>query len=309
MKTKVKFITAWFGSHYMNYFDKWVTSLQRNAEFDFLVVGNIKPNIKLPKNVEYMHMDLMEFKKRLSNLVGFQVKISSLGKVAEYRPAFGQMFQRELQGYDYWGYIETDLILGKLSTFITDEVLSHYDQLFTLGHFILFKNDSEVSKLYKASHQLKNVATYRDAFRSNAFHRFDDGGISSIVKSFGKFKVLEWPEIIADIDFRVFPFKMINDENPRIFAYVDGHLVGYHCKNGELSDKKEFLYIHLQKRRMESVTRDTNFVIVPNKFLPLKSLTDKDMIKKSQRTPLEWKAPKNQIRLLNNFNFSNIIWF
>jgi hypothetical protein len=63
------------------------------------------------------------------------------------------MFQLELQGYDFWGYTDLDVIYGRLADFVTSADLAGCD-VFTaaprliVGHFTLFRNISHVSDLF-----------------------------------------------------------------------------------------------------------------------------------------------------------------
>ena len=47
--------------------------------------------------------------------------------VAEYKPAFGVVFEDFLTGYSHWGYCDLDMVLGNLPFFIEAEELTNYD--------------------------------------------------------------------------------------------------------------------------------------------------------------------------------------
>ena len=47
--------------------------------------------------------------------------------MAEYKPAFGVVFEDFLTGYSHWGYCDLDMVLGNLPFFIEAEELTNYD--------------------------------------------------------------------------------------------------------------------------------------------------------------------------------------
>ena len=47
--------------------------------------------------------------------------------VAEYKPAFGVVFEDFLTGYSHWGYCDLDMVLGNLPFFIEAEERTNYD--------------------------------------------------------------------------------------------------------------------------------------------------------------------------------------
>ena len=75
------------------------------------------------------------------------------GSTLDYKPAYGFIFQKELQGYEYWGYCDLDIVLGKLDAFITDRYLAKFDKIFTLGHMSIFRNVDEVNNVFLKSYK------------------------------------------------------------------------------------------------------------------------------------------------------------
>ena len=47
--------------------------------------------------------------------------------MAEYKPAFGVVFEDFLTGYSHWGYCDLDMVLGNLPLFIEQAELASQD--------------------------------------------------------------------------------------------------------------------------------------------------------------------------------------
>jgi len=93
----------------------------------------------------------------------------------DFKPAWGVIFQDCIEKYDFWGCCDIDVILGDIRAFLTDELLERYDMVscrreFLSGHFMLFRNSSEIDHLYERSRDYPRV------FTSESIFNFDECG-------------------------------------------------------------------------------------------------------------------------------------
>ena len=200
----------------------------------------------------------------------FKINIKIPYKFCDFRPAFGEIFCEDLQNYDFWGTIDLDIVLGKISHFIDDDILCRYDKILARDHFCIYRNSSEVNSRYKCQ-QKRGNNIYKAVFSDEKIYAFGEmgpWGVYQIWKYNGWNMYLA--PICADIAVRYNHFN-INGEpkiHKQIFEYTQsGDLVRYGLKNNEIV-KTEFMYMHLQKRSMKKqVDLESTYYIVPNAFV------------------------------------------
>lgn len=273
---KVNFIIPYYGT-FPNYFQIFLNSCKENPEFDWTIVSDCKLQFEYPSNVHLVYGTFEEVQGRIRKLFGEQCAIDSVHKLCEYKPAYAYIFPELVEGYDFWGYCDIDLVFGKISHFIDDLLLSKYVKLFTLGHFSIIKNNSLFNEMFlKPIHNKEPI--YKAAFYDMSNYNFDEDfqnkeNINSIFKTYNH-EVYDEKTCIADIytkssDFRLDVFGAIPERKKNsIFVWNRGELLRFY-KNKNKVEKKEYMYIHLQKRKM---TVDVNlnlnlpFKIIPNRF-------------------------------------------
>ena len=79
--------------------------------------------------------------------------------VAEYKPAYGEVFERWLGNYTHWGYTDFDTILGQLPRFIErSELTQHHivtysfgdeDAVYLRGQWTIHRKDPAVNRLWR----------------------------------------------------------------------------------------------------------------------------------------------------------------
>ena len=75
------------------------------------------------------------------------------GKVWDYRCALGILYREELEGFDYWGHCDLDVVFGDVAHFLPDSELSRVDVYsshneYVCGCFSLYKNVTAVNYLF-----------------------------------------------------------------------------------------------------------------------------------------------------------------
>lgn len=132
------FITPWFGA-----MPPWMDQYLANAEmlkplgYDWLITTNLK-----------------RFRERVGDLLGIECPIEpGSGKLHDYRPALGMLFEEELRGYDYWGHTDFDCVYGRVDRFVTDEFLKVLDvhsnhENYICGPWTLYRNIPTLNRLF-----------------------------------------------------------------------------------------------------------------------------------------------------------------
>lgn len=273
MKYKIALITVYFGK-FPNYFHLWLRSAAWNSQVDFIIVTDNKIH-SLYDNIKVVYSNLDEIKFRADKVLKMNCVLPNPYKLCDYKPAYGLIFSDLLDGYDFWGHCDIDIIWGDLRKFITDDLLDKYNRLFNLGHLTLYKNDLKTNRIFKKL--ITGVHyTYREAFSLDYNIGFDEKGCLAALGKNGNYRQYDDSQIIADIwpDTKRFrTFYTLTSDYDHIYSYEKGKVLGHFIAGGQILIK-EFIYIHLQKRKMEccNVTQD-KYLIVPDKFVDYQKIT------------------------------------
>lgn len=285
----IAIITFYYGK-FNNMIDFWLDSVANNPTIDFIMFTDLNVP-KKPLNLKIIDFSFNTLVSYTQSHFNFKICVPEPYKFPDFRPAFGDIFSEFLIGYDFWGFCDTDIILGDIRNFMTDDLLNRYDKLLALGHFTLYRNNHGVNTMYKKCIEpnYKQVFSYP---RNCAFEEY-----------FGTSRY--WAKFIPekfycgipfdDLDCFKYPFtplfqkKRKFTESVLIYTYEKGKLYRVFAENTNLK-KCEIMYVHFQKREMEiKITLQEKYMIVPNSFVPfLEDLTYND---------------------LNRFNVSNRFYF
>lgn len=87
--------------------------------------------------------------------------------MCDLKPVFGQLFEDELNSFDFWAYSDLDLVWGDLSKFTRGTILDGTDILsfypgFLSGPVTLYRNSHEVNILYRDCPALEQILTSTD---------------------------------------------------------------------------------------------------------------------------------------------------
>lgn len=281
MKSRVTFLIPYFGK-LPNYFDLFLKSCEFNKGYRWVVFTDDKTIRKWPENVSQIIMTFEDLKELIQSKFDFEIKISELHKLCDYKPAYGYIFEEYLDNVDYWGHCDIDIILGNMDLFLRDLLDCNYDKLFCLGHMEIYKNTYENNRVFMLP--IENRYLYKESFSTNRTTIFDECGsgkenVNDIFKYYNK-------SIYAkdySMNCSIAPNRLVKvtysyekdsffTEKPKDALYVfdKGNLFRlYREQKTKKIVKEEFLYIHFQLRRMEvdnQIIGKNTFKILGNKF-------------------------------------------
>jgi hypothetical protein len=133
MSLKIKLLSPYFGE-----LPEWYDKYKPPKGFDFL-----------------LDRDLEGFKERVKATLGIDCPIAwGSSKVCDYRCALGLLYAKELEGYDFWGTVDLDMVFGDVKEWFPDSLLEQYDVIsnhdtYVSGPFSLYRNSLEVNTLFK----------------------------------------------------------------------------------------------------------------------------------------------------------------
>jgi len=158
---RVRVIIPYFG-RWPPLFGLYLASCRRNPWLDVLFLTDIAPPPRHPDNVRFVATTLEALRERFSCRLGFEVALLEPYKVCDFRPAFGVLFQEELESFDFWGHGDIDVLYGDIRGFLTDDFLDRFDVVscreeWISGSFCLYRNLPEVNGLFRASEAYRKV--------------------------------------------------------------------------------------------------------------------------------------------------------
>lgn len=163
---KTAFIIPYFGK-LPSYFHFFLHSCSYNLAFDFIFFTDLPVEEK--ENIKVKKLTLQELNSLASTKLGLKTNIIKPYKLCDFKPAYGKIFEDYLHDYTFWGSVDIDVILGKLSNFIGTEQLEGYDaysgvKQYLSGSLFLFRNSEKMNNLYTISKDYKTVFQSTDNF-------------------------------------------------------------------------------------------------------------------------------------------------
>lgn len=274
---KIVFIIPYFGE-FPNYFHLFLNSCKNNPKYTwFILTDNIK-KYEYPENVKVKYLTFEELRKKIQMKFKFKISLETPYKLCDYKPAYGYIFEDEIEEYDWWGHCDIDLIFGDLTNFINDTLLENYKKLFILGHLTLYENTKINNRVFMS--KVNGKKYFEDVFRNSENYIFDELYNKSINNIYNFLKIPYYKNILcADIYTKSSKFKIvenyeeqskkykIKNHKKNFFVYDYGKIKEIYLEDSQWIIK-EYMYIHLQKRKMKvkKIDNINYFKIIPNEF-------------------------------------------
>lgn len=166
---KIILILPYFGK-LPNTFNIWLQSAENNQTIDFLIATDCSIDYPLTKNIHVFNMSYEDFLARCQKHFNYKITIKKPYKICDLKPFFHRIFDDYINGYEFWGFVDCDTVLGNIRKFFTDDILSNYNHCLCLGHLQIQRiNDpfyEEVLENVKAKgeYDIKHVLTHPENF-------------------------------------------------------------------------------------------------------------------------------------------------
>jgi hypothetical protein len=169
---RIAFIVIYFGSvpWYFRFFQE---SCVHNPDVDFILITDLDLKGDMPDNIIVVRSSLDEISKKCTDRLGFKISLMNPYKLCDLKPAYGWIFSDLIEGYDFWGHSDIDLVFGNIRSLLTADILNRYDVItskreYIAGFFSLFRNNKKINTLFMRSRD------YRKVFQDSAFYDFDE---------------------------------------------------------------------------------------------------------------------------------------
>jgi len=261
-RRKVCLVNAYFGQ-LPPWFPIWVRTCGANTSFDWLLVIDTPLNQLpcLPPNIKAIHIAFSELKALISDRLKMDVCLPSPYKLCDFKIAYGVIFADWLDGYDFWGFCDLDVVWGDLKTFFPDEIFSSYDKIQEAGHLTFCRNVERVNTLYT---QPAPHMDYRHVYTAPEYCGLDEWrGAHELTYLRGLSRI--WVKGYYDADPLSYRFtdSRAGHHKRQLFYWEDGHLYREFVGREALASasyeypaisRDEWSYIHLQKRALPAPT-------------------------------------------------------
>ena len=288
MMNKIVLLFPYFGKLPIQY-KMWRASALCNPTVDFMFFTDT--DVEPAKNIIVHHMHFSDFQQLARQAFEFPIVLDRPYKLCEYKQAYGYILQEYINGYDFWGFGDLDLVYGDIRTFITEEVLKH-KFILGWGHLSLLHNDEDTNTYFMK--QEAGYQNYMEAFTTSKitfFDEFNHKGCSD-----------KWRDCRSSDCWLEEPFDNVSKPKQSyhfnsltrgweqvIFEHIDNKLYMLRFYHGQL-EKKESLYAHFQHRGFmkDCVTDYSHFLVTPEAII--------DYPQKFVRWKLRWYCRKRTLK-------------
>lgn len=161
------------------WFEFFLHSCRFNADIQWLFYTDCDVPENVPSNVKFHSISFSEYKNLVSARLGISFQPDSPYKLCDLKPALGYIHKADIDGYDYWGFSDIDLVYGNLREYFTAERLAKYDLLSThnrrvSGHFCLMRNTEKMRSAFKL------IKNWQQRLADNEHYALDEGAFSRI---------------------------------------------------------------------------------------------------------------------------------
>ncbi|WP_163339192.1 DUF6625 family protein [Desulfopila sp. IMCC35008] len=254
----------------------FMASCRKNPDVNWLIVTNMDQSALPdgPSNVRFLNIDLKDFNDRVSSSLKIPVNVKPeyAYKINDFKVAYGKIFSKEFEGYDFWGYCDLDVVWGDIKKFITPEILLKYEMITSRidrisGHFCLFKNENRFNEMYK---DIPNVKTMMAAERNYAIdEEFITNYLYMVHKPNWVIRLKYFNKFGGFVKPNVYWNKVLTTSGAHQRALGDGTKRHFLWKNGQVfdADETELMYIHFHKMKKDMHTINFDYNDSVNEFI------------------------------------------
>jgi hypothetical protein len=136
----------------IDYFGRWpdwfcvfLESCRENPTIDWCIHTDCPVPDNAPRNVRFISLSFADYCRHVSDRLAVRFAPSDAYNICNLKPMFGKVHRSIINGYDYFGWSDIDVVYGDIRSIYDDHVLTHNvissHQYICSGHFCLVKND------------------------------------------------------------------------------------------------------------------------------------------------------------------------
>jgi hypothetical protein len=179
MNKKIIMLMPYFGC-WPAWINLYIESCKYNSDIDWLFYTDCEEPENKAENVKYKHLSFDQYKQFVAHKLNINFSTPSPYKICDLKPTYGFIHENDIQGYDYFGFGDIDLIYGNIRKFYTDKVLKHNiittDNRRVSGHLTLIRNTELMRNAFR---KIKN---WELLLESPNHQHMDEAAFSKIFK-------------------------------------------------------------------------------------------------------------------------------
>lgn len=295
---KIRIIIPYFGK-LPTFFPYFLLTAKRNQKIDFLVYTDQKVDkfsILNAKNIEFVTLSFDDLRDKVQSKFDFKISLKTPYKLCDYKVAYGFIFEEELKEYEYWGFCDTDVLLGDIYQFLEEYnfFTNDYARYGLLGHLQIFKNSREVNRIFMSGQGSDYRLDYHNVYTSEQNFIFDESeGIQKLFEKF-RFKQLQ-DKFFDDIDISHFSFREYGENKSKRYYFwsEENGLESINLINDDIVVKRP-LYAHFQKRMIKcpDFKLVNSFYVIPNQLVIGEKISKQELVEVT-RNKFYWEYVKS----------------
>ncbi len=252
----------------------FLLSCRHNPDLQWIVYSDFEIVGPLPVNVTVKQLDVPEFKRRASDVLGAPINVLrtsekpdargrvrlNLRKACDLKPAYGVIFADDLRPFDFWACSDLDIIWGDLRRFLTPALLHDYDIISSRpdrlsGHFTLYRNTEATNRAFEL---IPDVAA---AFATPQYLHLDEHELTRHLRGYiDAHRFSGWPRIYWQHEWTTSAGLQR--------SVVNGSAGALWWRDGRTftADGTEIMYVHFHKLKRDMTTINFGFTDAPAAF-------------------------------------------
>lgn len=240
----------------------YLESCNRNPDVDFHIFTDCETpeNIKLNRNIKWISSSLSDVELLIQKKIGFDIRLEKAYKLCDIKPFYGLIFADYLNNYEYWGFGDTDVIYGNLTSFLYRINYNAWDKINWMGHLCFVRNQSWCNNAVLSD--VEGTISAKEVLCSIQNLGFDERDYNKKCISAGmKIYTQKWA---ADIDIYYWRMRCVDLKTfhillktkdlkyapknyaKQIFVLLNGTVYRIFIKHGQVHFE-EFSYIHFRR--------------------------------------------------------------
>ena len=295
---KIRLIIPYFGK-LPKFFPYFLLTAKRNQKIDFLIYTDQNVDqfeILNADNIAFKTLSFDDLRKKVQSKFDFEISLKTPYKLCDYKVAYGFIFEEELKEYEYWGFCDTDVLLGDIYQFLEEYnfFTNDYARYGLLGHLQIFKNSREVNRIFMSGQGSDYRLDYHNVYTSEQNFIFDESeGIQKLFEKF-RFKQLQ-DKFFDDIDISHFSFREYGENKSKRYYFwsEENGLESINLINDDIVVKRP-LYAHFQKRMIKcpDFKLVNSFYVIPNQLVIGEKISKQELVEVT-RNKFYWEYVKS----------------
>lgn len=171
-KYNICLILVWLGP-WPEYYPYFLESCILNPKITWKIFSNNETGTGSYEHVQHVYLERDRLEIMVKQKTGLEASLADPYKICDLKPAFGELFSEYLDGFDYWGYCDMDVLWGNVMKFISGYLLEGLDVLscypgFLSGPLTIYRNSATVNSLYR------ECPSYREILQKKECQGFDE---------------------------------------------------------------------------------------------------------------------------------------